>query len=295
MPDVMMALGDNYRFSIDTAAYGELRRRTEYRWAPVERVSHAPSLQYVGKGFDEIDLRGEIRPQYKGGLRQIDHMRIEAGKGKPLVLVTGRGENLGPWCIVEVEEEQSVFTFKGTPRSIEFRLRLEYYGPDKEPPGAKGTVSFIAPVKKTVGNILPDPPAFVSKLDLAKVPQVTTKDLSAYKAGLIQAGLTQQQAASTLSQAVARIRAIKEQTEDVVDALDTLRLTYADLQNGLTHDPVGTISRLLSGSGSLGSGTRAAVTRIFGSDMADQMLQLGAAFSLSRQIAEDVSAVSTLT
>jgi phage protein U len=150
MPDVMLALGD-YRFSVDTAAYDSLRRRSEYRWAQLDRIAHRPSLQYVGMGMEEIDLRGVIYPHYRGGLTQLDLMRDEAGQGQPLDLVSGRGENLGKYCITEIEEEQSVFAMKGAPRAVEFRLRLRQYGPDKdEGTGAQATVSTTAPAAKTL-------------------------------------------------------------------------------------------------------------------------------------------------
>ena len=39
--DYMLALGA-YRFSVDTAAYQELRRTAEYRWRAQERLGKPP-------------------------------------------------------------------------------------------------------------------------------------------------------------------------------------------------------------------------------------------------------------
>jgi len=155
--EIMLSLGD-YRFAITTAAYQELRRTSEYRWAPMHRIAHRVSLQYVGQSTEEIHLRGTIYPQYKGGLAQLDAMREEAGKGQPLMLVTGLGQNLGPWCILEVGEEQAIFAQQGVPRKIEFSIRLQYFGPDAEQPGASAEVSTFPPSVASIAPFLATPP-----------------------------------------------------------------------------------------------------------------------------------------
>ena len=43
-PSVMMQLGA-FQFSISTAAYQELTRRSEYRWASQDRFGKQPNLQ----------------------------------------------------------------------------------------------------------------------------------------------------------------------------------------------------------------------------------------------------------
>ncbi len=125
----MIALGA-YRFSVETAAYGQLRRTTEYRWPAQERLGRRPALQFVGPGAETIELEGVIYPSYKGGLRQVDKMRAEAGTGRPLMLVGGDGLVLGSWCVERIEETGSVFTSDGAPQKIEFRLSLARYGED---------------------------------------------------------------------------------------------------------------------------------------------------------------------
>lgn len=124
--EIMLALGD-YRFSLPTAAYEDLRRSTEQRWPSQDRVGAAPALQYLGPGADSIDLRGVIYPHYKGGLGQVDAMRAQAGRGVPLMLVDGRGMVYGWWVIERVEETQGVLFADGVPRRIEFGLNLKRY------------------------------------------------------------------------------------------------------------------------------------------------------------------------
>jgi phage protein U len=123
----MMALGD-YRFSLNTAAYQELHRSSSWRWPTVDRLGAMPAAQYVGPGEDTIHLPGVIFPHFRGGLGQVDAMRAEATKGKPLILVDGQGVIWGHWCITSIEETRSVFFSNGMPRRIEFELALLNYG-----------------------------------------------------------------------------------------------------------------------------------------------------------------------
>lgn len=124
--EIMLALGD-YRFSIDTAAYDQLRRASAYRWSSQERVRKAPALQYGGEGDETIELQGTIYPTYRGGLDQLDLMRAEAGKGVPLLLVDGLGRVHGHYAIEHVDETRSVLFANGMPRRMEFSLGLKRY------------------------------------------------------------------------------------------------------------------------------------------------------------------------
>ena len=127
----MLALG-GYRFSLDTAAYQELQRTTAWRWAVQQRLGRRPSRQFVGPGDETMSLSGTIYPAYRGGLGQLDALRLEAGSGEPLQLVTGVGEVLGLWVVDRVEETQRLFLDDGRPRAIAFQLQLTHYGEDRE-------------------------------------------------------------------------------------------------------------------------------------------------------------------
>ena len=129
MTEIMLALGD-FRFSVGTAAYQQLRRTVEYRWPSQARVGRRPSRQFVGIGEETIGLDGVIYPHYKGGLGQLPDMRTAAGKGEPQTLADGLGNIWGKFCILRVEETQTVFASAGVPRKIEFRLELANYGED---------------------------------------------------------------------------------------------------------------------------------------------------------------------
>ncbi len=133
MTEHMMALGD-YRFSVRTAAYAELTRAASFRWQAQQRLGAPPAQQYLGPGTEEISLRGTLYPRHKGGLEQVEAMRGEARRGRPLSLTGGDGSVWGRWCIVRMEETQRVFYADGRPRQVEFRLQLVRYGEDRPAP-----------------------------------------------------------------------------------------------------------------------------------------------------------------
>ncbi|WP_449105954.1 phage tail protein [Pseudomonas mohnii] len=119
-----------YYFNLDTAAFDELRRSTEFRWASQERLGRRPAQQAVGMGEEKITLKGAIFPGFKGGIKQLDTLRSLGGQLKPLTLTTGYGDVLGTWCLKSVEEEQSALLQGGIPRKQAFTLEFARYGDD---------------------------------------------------------------------------------------------------------------------------------------------------------------------
>jgi len=280
--DIMMQLG-NFQFSIGTAAYQEFRRNVEYRWAELNRIAHRPSLQFVGVGKDEIELRGVILPTFKGGIHQMDILRSYAQKGKTQTLTTGRGENWGPWCVLAITDEQRQMTFKGTPLKIEFSLRLSYYGPDDESAGSKGYVSSTwYNILGTQGATLitpPDIPASPSGV----LPPVKASQLGSLTPALQAAKIPPQAAASTLTKAIHQVQLIQKDATAATTVLAQVSMTVSSLKNGISHDPVGTISRLLtSGIGQTG------IRTLFGSDIAGSLSQIGAAVQVSQVSSQTV-------
>lgn len=135
---MMMMLGRVY-FSIDTAAYEQLQRSTQYQWASQSRLGHpilkhlgvgGPAYQYIGPGEESISLNGSIYPQYKGGPLQISMMRLTAGLGIAMPLIDSKGFVLGRWLIESVQETNSALFSDGSPRKIDFSLSLKRYNED---------------------------------------------------------------------------------------------------------------------------------------------------------------------
>ncbi|QXZ12492.1 phage tail protein [Pseudomonas sp. AO-1] len=119
-----------YYFNLDTAAFDELRRSTEYRWASQERLTRRPAQQAVGIGEEKITLKGAIFPGFKGGIKQLDTLRSLGAQQLPLTLTTGYGDVLGTWCLKNVDEEQSALLQGGIPRKQAFTLEFVRYGDD---------------------------------------------------------------------------------------------------------------------------------------------------------------------
>jgi phage protein U len=119
-----------FYFNLDTAAFDQLTRQTEFRWASQERLSRRPAQQSPGLGEERISLRGTIYPTWRGGLAQLDTLRALGGRREPLNLTTGYGEVLGLWCLGRIEEEQGALMQGGIPRKQSFTLEFIRYGED---------------------------------------------------------------------------------------------------------------------------------------------------------------------
>ena len=124
--DIMLQHGF-FQFSIDTVAYQRFSRSSEYRWARQPRIGSNDALQFTGLGPDTVEVEGVIYPHFRGGLKQIDKMRLQAGFGVPLPLVSGLGKVLGIWAVEGISDEQTVFAAGGIPHKQEFTMRLTRY------------------------------------------------------------------------------------------------------------------------------------------------------------------------
>jgi len=126
MAEIMLQLGF-FQFSIDDATYQRLSRSTEYRWARQSRIGSNDALQFTGYGPETIEMEGVIYPHFKGGPKQVDRMRTQAGIGIPLPLVSGQGRILGLWVVEGITEGQEVFARQGVPLRQEFTMRMSRY------------------------------------------------------------------------------------------------------------------------------------------------------------------------
>ena len=121
-----------YFFNLDTAAFDELSRSAEFRWASQERLSRRPAQQAIGMGEEKLTLKGTIYPGFKGGLKQLDTLRTIGARLQPLTLTTGYGEVIGTWCLKTIAEEQGAFLHGGIPRKQGFTLEFGRYGDDMQ-------------------------------------------------------------------------------------------------------------------------------------------------------------------
>lgn len=179
----MAQLGD-YQFSLETAAFDQLLRDTEYLWRGQNRIGRAPAQQFLGLGEDSITLQGTIYPHFRGGLGQLEAMRSAAGNGEPLALIYAFetvGQYVGRWCIRRISDERSVLIRNGAARKIDFKLTLVAYGEDDE---NNAEVATKAETANASPNALPTPAMTggaaaaleANSLSVDGLPDVTSDD-----------------------------------------------------------------------------------------------------------------------
>ena len=78
---MMMALG-MFVFSLETLAYQEFQRQTDWRHGSTSRIGTNPARQYLGRGEDSITLPGVLLPGLVGSPLSLDTLRMMADTGK---------------------------------------------------------------------------------------------------------------------------------------------------------------------------------------------------------------------
>jgi len=121
---MMMALG-MFVFSLETLAYQEFQRQTEWRHGSTNRIGTNPARQYLGRGDDSITLPGVLLPALAGSQLSLDALRTMADTGKAWPLVEGTGKIYGTWIIESLSETRTLFFRDGQARRIEFTLTLK--------------------------------------------------------------------------------------------------------------------------------------------------------------------------
>lgn len=116
-----------FRFSLDSAAYDSLSRRSQWDWKEAERVGAMPALQYTGPRNDTITLEGRLIPGFTGGVEQLARMRVMADIGIPLLLIDGTGRVHGMWVIESVEDTGTKHFKDGYPRMVTFNVGIKKY------------------------------------------------------------------------------------------------------------------------------------------------------------------------
>ncbi|ASN71758.1 hypothetical protein 3S12_26 [uncultured Caudovirales phage] len=142
---MMMALG-MFVFSLETLAYQEFQRQTEWRHGSTSRIGTNPARQYLGRGDDSITLPGVLLPALAGTQLSLDTLRTMADTGKAWPLVEGTGKIYGTWIIESLSETRTLFFRDGQARRIEFTLTLKRID--------DGRVDLLGSAISTAGNIL---------------------------------------------------------------------------------------------------------------------------------------------
>jgi phage protein U len=119
----MMCLGD-FVFELASAPYQSVQRQADWRHPSNERVGLRPARQFVGPGEESVTLAGVLFPGLSGGQMALDRLREMADSGYSFVLIDGNGWLWGCYVIESIEQTGTLFFEDGTPRKIDFSLKL---------------------------------------------------------------------------------------------------------------------------------------------------------------------------
>jgi hypothetical protein len=142
---MMMALG-MFIFSLETLAYQEFQRQTDWRHGTTSRIGTNPARQFLGRGEDTITLPGVLLPALAGTQLSLDTLRYMADTGKAWPLVEGTGKIYGVWVVESLSETRTLFFRDGAARRIEFNLVLKRID--------DGRIDLLGSAIGAAGNIL---------------------------------------------------------------------------------------------------------------------------------------------
>lgn len=141
----LMAFG-MFVFGLETAAYQDFQRQTEWRHGSTSRIGTNPARQYLGRGDESITLQGVLLPALAGTVLSLDTLRTMADTGKAYPLIEGTGRIYGVWVIESMTEGRTIFFNDGAARRIEFSLSLKRID--------DGRVDLLGSAISSAGNIL---------------------------------------------------------------------------------------------------------------------------------------------
>lgn len=120
----MLALG-LFVFGLDTLAYQELQRRTDWRHGATDRLGARAALQFLGAGEDVITLPGTLMPGVAGDSASLDRLRTMGDSGQAWPLVASTGTVVGQYVIVAIDDRRTAFLPGGAARQIDFAIDLK--------------------------------------------------------------------------------------------------------------------------------------------------------------------------
>ena len=130
---MMMSIG-LFVFSMQTAAYQEFQRSTNWRHPSNSRVGDSPAYQFTGKGEDVITLKGTVAHEISGNRTPLEVLRQMADTGKAYTLIEGTGKIYGLVAIADMDETRTYFFNDGAARKTDFTIKLTIVRDTKKTP-----------------------------------------------------------------------------------------------------------------------------------------------------------------
>lgn len=119
-----------FTLTVDSYAANNFKRSIDYRWEGQDRISQPTAHQFIGIGVEQFSLSGTAHPVYKGRMYELNSIRSIAEKGKPVVVTTGAGQNLGKFVIIKVDEDFGELMDDHRARTVGWSIELKKYGED---------------------------------------------------------------------------------------------------------------------------------------------------------------------
>jgi phage protein U len=119
----MMSLG-LFLFELETAPYQSFQQQLAWRHPANARVGLRPARQFLGNDDESIHLSGVLYHEITGGQVSLEVLRRMAETGNAWVLIGGDGVIHGCFVIESLEMTYTVFNLDGSPKKIEFSLKL---------------------------------------------------------------------------------------------------------------------------------------------------------------------------
>ena len=124
MVSAMASLG-LFVFGLQTLPYQNIDRSTNWRYPTNSRVGRRPAMQFLGPGEDTLTISGSLRPEITGGQLTLAMLRYMADGGKAWPFIQGNGICYGMYVIEEVTERGAEYFADGSPRVIDFSVKLK--------------------------------------------------------------------------------------------------------------------------------------------------------------------------
>jgi phage protein U len=120
---MLMGLGQ-FVFDMNTLAFQQLQRKTQWKHRANSRVGARDARQFTGLGDDTFTISGVLAPELTGTLSSLDELRAMGDTGDAYVLIDGAGTVYGAYLIEDLSADGTHIGMDGQPRRVDFSISL---------------------------------------------------------------------------------------------------------------------------------------------------------------------------